>query len=524
MVGNHLAVVGTVYKQAHKMSTRPKRQFYKRTLPDTCTAFNSEEGKRLFKESLLAGYANIYFPLAEQFRTQSEPAYCGLSTLVMVLNTLAVDPKKIWRGGWRWYHEEMLDCCLPLDVIQQDGITMDQFTCLATCNSLDLNVTRLNEKVTIDEFRETVKTLCAGEGRVLVCSYSRRCLGQTGDGHFSPIGAYHPADDKLLIFDVARFKYPPHWVTIQQMWDAMKAVDKATELPRGFIIMKKTKESPLILFRLSNTFRVTIATHNLQKSNMAKFLISWKNFFENTKYSEENFSDIKSITTFVLNALNESLSSLMESESVFTTQFNTCCTEALPTEHLENVRNLLKDIEKTNIYKYTYEWIQNFKSNNTEPDDDAFSCENPVNENCSRPNGCRIHRIGKSIAEKKNSSHIENLKTKNGIVKEIEVCNTKESNKPIGCNHKTTGCIPKTQPISVSHPDHSEENLVTDSHYITMLLLSWPYEMELSSQCAVVLNQKVQNHLSNASEILVNEVKQLHAQIGSLLSMISNKN
>ena len=72
------------------MSTLPKVEFYKRTLPETCTAFNSDEGKRLFKEALLAGYANIYFPLAEQFRTQSEPAYCGLSTLVMVLNTLAV--------------------------------------------------------------------------------------------------------------------------------------------------------------------------------------------------------------------------------------------------------------------------------------------------------------------------------------------------------------------------------------------------------------------------------------------------
>ena len=68
----------------------PKREFYRRILPDTCTAFSSEDGKRLFKESLLSGYANIYFPLAEQFCTQSEPAYCGLSTLVMVLNALSV--------------------------------------------------------------------------------------------------------------------------------------------------------------------------------------------------------------------------------------------------------------------------------------------------------------------------------------------------------------------------------------------------------------------------------------------------
>jgi len=64
--------------------------FYRRILPETCVAFSSDEGKKLFKESLMLGYANIYFPLAEQFNTQAEPAYCGVSSLVMVLNALAV--------------------------------------------------------------------------------------------------------------------------------------------------------------------------------------------------------------------------------------------------------------------------------------------------------------------------------------------------------------------------------------------------------------------------------------------------
>ena len=39
-----------------------------------------------------------YFRLAEQFRTQDDPAFCGLSTLTMVLNALAIDPGRIWKG------------------------------------------------------------------------------------------------------------------------------------------------------------------------------------------------------------------------------------------------------------------------------------------------------------------------------------------------------------------------------------------------------------------------------------------
>lgn len=47
----------------------------------------------------------------------SEPAYCGLGTLAMVLNALAIDPQRIWKGPWRWFSEELLDCCSPLEVL-----------------------------------------------------------------------------------------------------------------------------------------------------------------------------------------------------------------------------------------------------------------------------------------------------------------------------------------------------------------------------------------------------------------------
>ena len=62
-----------------------------------------------------------YFGLAAQFCTQAEPAYCGLSSLVMALNTLGVDPGRVWKGVWRWYQEDMLDGCVPLHQAAQVG-------------------------------------------------------------------------------------------------------------------------------------------------------------------------------------------------------------------------------------------------------------------------------------------------------------------------------------------------------------------------------------------------------------------
>ena len=33
---------------------------------------------------------------------QDEPAYCGLASLAMTLNTLNIDPRRTWKGPWRW--------------------------------------------------------------------------------------------------------------------------------------------------------------------------------------------------------------------------------------------------------------------------------------------------------------------------------------------------------------------------------------------------------------------------------------
>ena len=63
--------------------------------------FEYNKGK-IIKFCLKDGNLEVYFRLAEQFRTQDDPAFCGLSTLTMVLNSLAVDPKKVWKGVWRW--------------------------------------------------------------------------------------------------------------------------------------------------------------------------------------------------------------------------------------------------------------------------------------------------------------------------------------------------------------------------------------------------------------------------------------
>ena len=48
-------------------------------------------------------------------------------------------------------------------------------------------------------------------------------LAQSGTGHFSPAAAYDAATDSVLVLDVARFKYPPHWVPLPLLHAAVGA-------------------------------------------------------------------------------------------------------------------------------------------------------------------------------------------------------------------------------------------------------------------------------------------------------------
>lgn len=221
---------------------------YRRPLPAEAIAFSSEEGRRTFAEALAAGGLDGYFPLAEQFHTQAEPAYCGLGSLVVALNALAIDPGRLWKGPWRWFAEDLLDCCVPLEEVRARGLDLDEVACLARCNGAAVELTRADHG-NIAAWRGALEVASRG-GAVLIASYDRAALGQSGAGHFSPVGGYHAGKDLALVLDVARFKYPPHWVSAERLFEAMHPVDAATGKPRGWILLRPRERGVALGFSL----------------------------------------------------------------------------------------------------------------------------------------------------------------------------------------------------------------------------------------------------------------------------------
>ena len=222
--------------------------FHKRILPTALISLSSPEGRRLFKEALDLGGMESYFALSEQFVTQSEPSFCALSSLAMVLNALSFDPKKTWKGSWRWVSEETLQCDSvqvcghSLEKVKHSGMNFAEFESLAKCHGVPMKSYRVEEKRSegsLELFRKQIidSSTSDAANNFIIVNFSRKRLGQTGDGHFSPIGGYHPSKNLVLIMDVARFKYPPFWVNVDDLYLSMTVRDQKSDQARGYFIL-----------------------------------------------------------------------------------------------------------------------------------------------------------------------------------------------------------------------------------------------------------------------------------------------
>ena len=251
------------------MSSSPQ-SFHKRELPKQLIAMSSEGGKALFREALAQKSMESFFPLSEQFVTQSEPSFCALSSLAMVLNALNHDPGKVWKGPWRWISEETLQCETrdicghDLDKVKRNGMDFNEFESLARCHGVRIKSHRSQQThgsslsdpdsasaaaaaaaAALHLFRDTIKAVASSPSAdsFVVVNFSRKALGQTGDGHFSPVGGYHPQRDLVLVLDVARFKYPPFWVPLGDLWASMGRVDEITGMTRGYFVVSSSLSS-----------------------------------------------------------------------------------------------------------------------------------------------------------------------------------------------------------------------------------------------------------------------------------------
>ncbi|MDB5884646.1 MAG: glutathione gamma-glutamylcysteinyltransferase, partial [Polaromonas sp.] len=91
----------------------------------------------------------------------------------------------------------------------------------------------------VPRLRSVIGATLADPNKRFVANYFRQSIGQIGGGHISPVAAYDSKSDRVLVLDVAKYKYPPVWMTVADLYAAMQAVDSGSGKPRGFVVVSK---------------------------------------------------------------------------------------------------------------------------------------------------------------------------------------------------------------------------------------------------------------------------------------------
>jgi Phytochelatin synthase len=209
-------------------------------LPDDLINLNSDRGARLLIESEAM---EAYWPLSIQFVTQKNQAYCGVASLVMVLNALGVPaPAAPEFEPFRTFTQdnvlnERTEKIRPQEILAKKGMTLDQFGEIVGTYPVTADVRHAADS-SLDEFRTSATQYLDAPDRHVVVNYLRDAIGQERGGHFSPLAAYDADSDRFLLLDVSRYKYPPIWVAADALFAAMNTPDSDSDnKTRGFVLV-----------------------------------------------------------------------------------------------------------------------------------------------------------------------------------------------------------------------------------------------------------------------------------------------
>ena len=204
---------------------------------------NSTEGDQL----LIASNARTdYIPLSIEFVTQDNLAYCGVASMVMVLNALEVPAPETpqYRNFFRIFTQDNIfdqpetRQVIAPEVVARQGMTLQELGGLLASYPVDVTV-RHGAEMTLEEFRQVIVDNLSEANNYVLVNYLRRSLGQKGGGHISPIAAFHQESDRLLILDVARYRYSPIWVKVEDLWQATNTLDTTSNKTRGLVLVSR---------------------------------------------------------------------------------------------------------------------------------------------------------------------------------------------------------------------------------------------------------------------------------------------
>jgi hypothetical protein len=211
-------------------------------LPQNLINLNSNQGAALLHDSEAL---QSYWPLSIQFVTQKNQAFCGVASIVMILNALGVPaPTTPEFDPYKTFTQDNVftpatEKVLPQETLRKMGMTLDQIGGFLATYGVTAKVHHASDS-SLQEFRKSAIEYLGSPNHHVIVNYLRKSIGQEKGGHISPLAAYDADTDRFLLLDVARYKYPPVWISASELFNAMNTIDSDNQdRSRGFILVSR---------------------------------------------------------------------------------------------------------------------------------------------------------------------------------------------------------------------------------------------------------------------------------------------
>lgn len=196
-----------------------------------------------------------YWSLAPQLIQQHTDSSCSLASAVMLLNAIRGHEGQLKVGApvselslldalkdeaWRAAiaHETGPGQTLS-EFAEAMGRALAHFGCAGTWR-VEMRAVAEAEAC-LPELRATLAELESGATGFVAANFHLDLFYGDGVdvGHFSPVGAYDPGSDRVLMLDVYKKDYEPLWAPLERLARAMATRSRKTGEPRGYAVVKR---------------------------------------------------------------------------------------------------------------------------------------------------------------------------------------------------------------------------------------------------------------------------------------------
>ena len=185
-----------------------------------------------------------YWQLIPTFAVQQTQSYCSVASAITVLNAMPISkPVDQTYAPYPYFTQsnfftpEVAKIISPQTVLAM-GMTREEMA--ETLSQHGVSAKSIaGDTLDDDSLRALLQEALGNDGQFVLANYFRASLGQVGGGHWSALAAYDAESDSVLILDVAKYKYPPVWVGIATLREAIATTDTTSNKARGLVVVSK---------------------------------------------------------------------------------------------------------------------------------------------------------------------------------------------------------------------------------------------------------------------------------------------